>query len=217
MFGARGLSACTMVVGLALLTAPGSTTGQPASDGELPPLMDEAAEIALALSAAPGHVTQQAAVFVLKRGGYVKVREGKNGFTCLVDRYWSRAIEPTCLNPEASATLLPVVLRRAELRERGYAMEEIDSEIDAGYARGAFRLPEKLAIGYMFSSAQDLYTDDGRHLGAWIPHVMIYVPYLTPDEIGGRGPGAIIVFRAGRRDAAMIVAVPESIKPGTSG
>ena len=71
---------------------------------ELPPLMEESREIAIALSAAPPHISESAAVWVLRRGGFHKVREGANGFTCMVDRYWAQAIEPICFNPEAPPT-----------------------------------------------------------------------------------------------------------------
>ena len=175
---------------------------------ELPPLMEESREIAIALSAAPPHISESAAVWVLRRGGFHKVREGANGFTCMVDRYWTQAIEPICFNPEASATVLPVLLLREELRENGSSLEEIDSAIEAGFAQGKFRVPERFAVGYMFSSAQDLYSDTGTHHGSWVPHIMVFVPYLTRAEAGGRG-----VFRPGRWDAAFFAIIPGFIDP----
>lgn len=117
----------------------------------------------------------------------------------------------------ASATILPVLLRRSELRENGASLEEIDGAIDAGYERGEFRLPEKLAVSYMLSAAQDLYGDDGRHHGQWVPHFMIYIPYLTASEIGGRGGGGLVVFREGKRDAALIIVAREFMEPNLRG
>jgi hypothetical protein len=50
------------------------------ASGEKPPaLMDQSAEIALALSACPIGVASKAAVYVLKKNGYVKVRDSQNG------------------------------------------------------------------------------------------------------------------------------------------
>src|SRR5271169_4611179 len=49
---------------------------------------DRDAEIALARSAAPPSVSQDATVMVLGRHGYETAVEGKNGFVCLVERAW---------------------------------------------------------------------------------------------------------------------------------
>ena len=46
--------------------------------------MDRQKEIALALSACPPSVASKAAVYVLDRAGYIKVRDGENGFTAIV-------------------------------------------------------------------------------------------------------------------------------------
>src|SRR5688572_23771705 len=43
-------------------------------------------EITLAESAAPAVVAREAAVYVFGKTGYERVRDGKNGFTCLVNR-----------------------------------------------------------------------------------------------------------------------------------
>jgi hypothetical protein len=188
----------------------------------LPSLMDESREIALARSAAPPHISSAASLYVLRRGGYVKVKDGTNGFTCLVDRQYVTALEPICHNPEASETMLPLFLRRAALREAGVKRDEIERAINAEYASGALRLPTGLAFSYMFSSGQNIYTDDGRHLGKYLPHIMIWAPFLEPETIGGRRPPSDVssdaradpyVFRSGKRDASLNVLVPEFIDP----
>jgi hypothetical protein len=43
-------------------------------------------KIKLAESAAPPEISGKATVYILERSGYVKVRDGSNGFTCFVDR-----------------------------------------------------------------------------------------------------------------------------------
>ena len=43
-------------------------------------------QIDLALSAAPTEVSSKAAVYILGPKGYEKVREGTNGFSCLIER-----------------------------------------------------------------------------------------------------------------------------------
>src|SRR6516165_9512015 len=55
-----------------------------AAESQQPPLMDRQREIALALSACPPSVASEAAVYVLDKAGYVKVRDSRNGFTAIV-------------------------------------------------------------------------------------------------------------------------------------
>ncbi len=201
---------------LGVSLAPATLQGQQGKVA-LPPLMDEVREVALSLSAGPPQVSRDARVLVLKRGGFVEVREGTNGFTCMVDRYFVEAMEPTCFNPEASQTILPVLLRRNDLREKGLTPREIDQEIEHAYERGEFRLPQGLAFSYMFSAGQDIISDSGARLGAYVPHLMIYVPYVTPEALGGKPErrGDPMVFRAGQRGTAIIVPVmSEFVEPG---
>src|ERR1700752_5202549 len=63
--------------------------------------------IKLAESAAPPEISGKATVYVLERSGYVKVRDGSNGFSCFVDRQTPLNQEPTCFDAEGSETPLP--------------------------------------------------------------------------------------------------------------
>jgi hypothetical protein len=73
-------------------------------------MADRNAEIALARSAAPTSISGDATVLVLEKTGYQTAVEGKNGFTCLVERSWmspfdspefwnSKMRGPICYNP----------------------------------------------------------------------------------------------------------------------
>jgi hypothetical protein len=57
-------------------------------------------EIELALSAAPEHLRLDATVYVFGKKGYEKIRSGKNGFACMVNRDGNQAgdndLKPTC-------------------------------------------------------------------------------------------------------------------------
>ena len=79
---------------------------------------DRNAEIALARSAAPTSISSDATVLVLEKSGYQTAVEGKNGFTCLVERAWVSPFDspefwnpkmrgPICYNPAAVRTILP--------------------------------------------------------------------------------------------------------------
>src|SRR5262245_65776610 len=64
-----------------------------AEDSKYPPLADylmpRDAEVALARSAAPLHISERATIKVLTASGYDVVREGDNGFVCIVMRGWT--------------------------------------------------------------------------------------------------------------------------------
>lgn len=151
----------------------------------LPPLLVESREVELALSAAPPYISGPAAVYVLRRGGYVQVRPGSNGYTCLVERDHPSSLAPSCYDREASATILPSVLRTAALRESGLSYGEARRQALLLYESGEFKRPSRPAMNYMMSSQQVLYSSpEGQRVGAWHPHVMIHFPELTNKTIG---------------------------------
>jgi hypothetical protein len=62
---------------------------------------DRNAEIALAQSAAPTSISRDATVLVFEKSGYQAAVEGKNGFTCLVERSWMSPFDsPEFWNPK---------------------------------------------------------------------------------------------------------------------
>src|SRR5579863_8791898 len=80
-------------------------------------MADQAAEIALARSAAPVSISRDAEVRVLGRHGFETAVQGKNGFVCLVERSWTSAPDadfwnpnvrtPICYNAPAARSYLP--------------------------------------------------------------------------------------------------------------
>src|SRR5882762_6762 len=69
-------------------------------------LMDRNAEIALARSAAPESISQDAQVLVLGRHGYETAVKGKNGFACIVERSWANETDdPQFWNPRMRAPI----------------------------------------------------------------------------------------------------------------
>src|ERR1700746_2861892 len=110
-------------------------------------------EIELALSAAPEHLRSDATVYLFGKKGYEKVRTGKNGFTCMVNRDGNQSgdndLKPTCWDTEGSATIVPVMLRVGELLAQGKTAQQIALDIDAGFSEGRFSSPRKSGIAYM--------------------------------------------------------------------
>jgi hypothetical protein len=96
---------------------------KPAYDFSLP----REERIKLAESAAPPEISGKATVYILERTGYMKVRDGANGFSCFVDRQNPLNLEPTCFDAEGSATTLPTRLFTEEQRGKGETEGQIPS------------------------------------------------------------------------------------------
>lgn len=161
--------------------------------------------IELAQSAAPTEISGKATVYLLERSGYVKVRNGTNGFSCFVDRQTPWNCEPTCFDAEGSATSLPTRLFVEQERAKGKNEDEIRTELDEGYRRKLFRAPSKPGIVYMLSNSTFLLVD--HQIVHIPPHLMFYAPYATDKDIGSPPAGANMphLIRAGQPDAYIIV------------
>ena len=206
-------------VALALTLLP-STTIAAQQTAHLPPLLPEQREIGLALSAGPSHVASGAAVYVLRRGGYTKVRDGSSGYSCLVERDHPRSLAPICYDSEASVSILPGALRLAELREAGFSYGEARDSVLAMYRSGRLPVPRRPAMSYMLSAEQELYAaPDGPRVGAWHPHVMIYSPFLTNEQIGALpgDPSQPFVAEEGTPISHIVVITREWSRPQPAG
>jgi hypothetical protein len=163
--------------------------------------------IKLAESAAPSEISGKATVYLLERSGYVKVRDGTNGFSCFVDRQTPINTEPTCFDAEGSATTLAARLYVEEQRAKGKSEEQINKEIDEGYKAGKFQAPKKAGIVYMMSDHAYLLDPDTKQVIHIPPHLMFYAPYATEKDIGSPPPKPEMprLIRAGQPDAYIIV------------
>jgi hypothetical protein len=200
------------------ILAPGSLSAQARGAGKSGPraLLPRDREIALARSAGPASVTGGARVHVLTATGYVVADSGTTSAACYVSRSWPESLEPHCFDAEGAATILPMEMRRVELLSAGRSMNEVEREIADGLIAGKFRLPIRPAMSYMMSCAQQLISDDGRAVGKWRSHLMIYFPYLTNELIGmAAGPDltAAVVVNPGTPEANIMIPVEEFISP----
>ena len=141
---------------------------------------------------------------------YTVAVRGTNGAACYVSRDWLQSIEPHCFDAEGAATVLPMAMRRVELLHQGRTADEADREIANGLLTGRFRIPARPVVSYMLSGAQQLVSGEGRSVGAWKPHVMIYYPYWT--AAGAVGPEVMMVD-AGKPTANLVVVVPTFVQP----
>jgi hypothetical protein len=175
---------------------------KPAYDFSLP----REDRIKLAESAAPSEISGQATVYLLEHSGYVKVRDGTNGFSCFVDRQTPWNSEPTCFDAEGSATTLPTRLLAEEERAKGKSEEQIKTEIEQGYKSGKFKAPGKPGIVYMMSDSVFILVS-GNQIVHVPPHLKFYAPYATDKDIGSPPPAVNMphLIRAGQPDAYIIV------------
>jgi hypothetical protein len=163
-------------------------------------LMERNAEIALARSAAPESVSQDAEVMVLGRHGYETVAKGKNGFACLVQRSWMSPIDdpgfwnpkgraPICLNPPATRSFLPLIIRRTELILAGRSRTQMFEAMQAAVDKKELPTPEVGAMCYMLSKQQ--YLSDRNP--SWHPHLMFFIPLTEAATWGAGFPGSPVI------------------------
>ena len=164
-------------------------------------IADHDAEIALAKSAAPPALSSDASVLVLARDGYHTAIEGKNGFTCLVERSWISPLDstdfwnpklrgPVCYNPPAARSILPYTILRTKLILSGLSKEQMVENIQSSLAASLLPMPEQGSMSYMMSKSQYL-GDSGGH---WHPHLMFHLPHMGAASWGANLPESPVVL-----------------------
>jgi len=177
-------------------------------------LTERNAEIALARSAAPPSISGDATVLVLEKSGYKTAVEGKNGFTCLVERAWMSPFDspefwnakmrgPICYNPAAVRTILPYTINRTKLVLAGLSKTQMHENITAAVAKNELPTPEAGAMSYMLSKGGNL----GDSVGHWHPHLMFSVPKTDMASWGADLEGSPVLYNDNYRD----VPEPETI------
>ncbi|MGD0731840.1 MAG: hypothetical protein ABR956_11290 [Terracidiphilus sp.] len=205
------LAACT------LLAAPSVTRPVQGQDAKPPyPAMapldqyliaDRGAEIALAKSAAPPALSNDANVLVLEKDGYHTAVEGKNGFTCLVERSWMSPLDhaefwnpklrgPVCYNPPAVRSILPYTILRTKLILGGATKAQMAEYIQSSVAASLLPIPEPGAMSYMMSKSQ-YFGEEGGH---WHPHLMFHLPRMGAASWGANLEGSPVVLDTDHHD-----------------
>jgi hypothetical protein len=197
--------AAFLVMALGSASVPAQSQVAAADYSKMAPLdqylmADRSAEIAMARSAAPPSISDDAEVMVLGRHGYEIVVKGKNGFVCLVERSWMSPFDfaqfwnpkmrgPICFNPPAVRSILPLTFQRTELVLSGMSKEQMIAAIKASDAKGVPPV-EPGAMSYMMSP-QGYLNDSAGH---WVPHLMFYVPLTDPGSWGADLPGTPVML-----------------------
>ena len=172
-------------------------------------------EIALARSAAPTSISNDAEVMVLGDHGYETSVKGKNGFVCLVERSWLASFDdpvfwnprirgPDCLNPAAVSTVLPMYLERTQWVLSG--VSKTDMSARAKVSTVARQVPAPGAMGYMMSKDGHLSDVEGH----WHPHLMFFEPHTAVSAWGANLPGSPMFAQEGGPNEVTVLYVPLS-------
>ena len=164
-------------------------------------IADRDAEIALARSAAPPALSRDAEILILSKDGYQTAVQGKNGFTCLVERSWMSPIDspefwnpkmrgPVCYNPPAVRTILPYRILRTKLLLSGLSKAQMVENVQTALDKSQLAPPEPGAMSYMLS--KDGYLgDEVQH---WHPHLMFHLPRTVALSWGANLTGSPVVL-----------------------
>jgi hypothetical protein len=157
------------------------------------------AEIALARSAAPRSISDDADVMVLGPKGYTTAVKGRNGFLCIVERNWASGTDdknfwnpktrgPICFNPAAARTVAPIYLMKTKMVLAGKTKREMVAATAAALDRGELPALAPGAMCYMLSKEQ--YLGDDAH---WHPHLMFFVSGDAAKSWGGNMAGSPVI------------------------
>ena len=155
-------------------------------------MADRSAEIALARSAAPASISNDAEVLVLGSHGFDVAIKGRNGFTCFVGRGWTSAADPDywnpkvrvpmCANAAAARTYLPRIRRISALALAlaGHTLLEVNAKSADAVTRKELSPMEPGAMCYMMSKQGY----GGEVLPHWPSHLMFFYSDLDPATWG---------------------------------
>jgi hypothetical protein len=162
-------------------------------------MTDQAAEIALARSAAPESISRDAEVLVLGRHGFETAVKGKNGFVCIVGRSWTSAADPDfwdpkvrvpmCVNAAAARSYLLRVTKETEWGLAGRTPAQMTEAISAAVARKELPPMEPGAMCYMMSK-EGYGGDSSPH---WPSHLMFFYTDADLASWGANLPGSPVV------------------------
>jgi hypothetical protein len=178
-------------------------------------MADRSEEIALARSAGPKSISDNAEVLVLGPHGYETAVKGTNGFVCLVERAWTEGVDdpefwspkvrgPLCLNAAAVQTYLPITIMKTQLALSGRSKEQITDAVAAAVDQKKLPAIAPGAMSYMLS--KDGHLNDGY--GHWRPHLMFFVSATKPADWGAGLPGSPLMAIEAKEDRMTIFLLP---------
>ena len=147
-------------------------------------IADEACEAALALSALPERLRDEANAYVWKDGEYRLTGQGDGKFDCFVARNHASSVIPQCFTASGTDTIMAGEIFKSELVLKGSEPDEAVAEFEAKLANGEFDAPAAPGINYMMSAYNWIYQSTRDEFIHVPPHVMFFAPHVEPDEVG---------------------------------
>ena len=163
-------------------------------------------EMQLALSAVPRHLSDNATVYVLNSAkGFEVARPGTNGFHAFVARtgddsfrgtwplkeYRDDILYPISFDEAGAKANMRVFFDAAEMQAKGTPPEELKKIIQERYKTHYYKPPERAGVSYMMSPILRTYVNPENNedvCTAIVPHVMHYVPNVSPEAVGAATP-----------------------------
>jgi hypothetical protein len=196
-----------------------------AQTSALPKLLPRDQEIKLAESAAPAAIATQAAVYLYTDSGYVRARESRNGFSCLVNRdsflEGYEVLKPTCWDAQGTITIVPQILYIGKRKAAGASATAVRAEMEKAFAERQFVFPTEPGIAYMLNGDIDRYDSNSGTVirRMFPPHVMLYASGAAQAKLGMDMQTALkdarvpLVYRPHAHFAYIVVRVPNPDRP----
>jgi hypothetical protein len=186
--------------------------------------MSRPEEIAMARSAAPASIANDAEVLVLGKSGFETAVKGKNGFVCVVERSWAKRFDdtdfwnpkirgPICFNPAGARSMLAADMQRTRWVLAGVSKSEMMARTKAAFAAKTVVAPESGAMCYMMSKQGYLSTADGH----WHPHLMFYVANTDAATWGAGLDGSPVYASQDVQNVTTFMVPVPQWSDGTSG
>ena len=163
-------------------------------------------EIELAKSTLPKHLRDEATIYVLNPAkGFEVAQKGTNGFHAFVARtgddtfhgtwplkaYRDDILYPVSFDDAGSKANMRVFFDAAEMQASGMPPQKLKEVIQERYKTHYYKPPRRAGVSYMMSPILRTYVnpDDGETVSTdSVPHVMHYVPNVSPEDVGSDKP-----------------------------
>lgn len=142
-------------------------------------------EEALALSALPARLRDQASVYSLTDQGFKMTREKDGPFTCIVERNHVDAVIPQCVDAAGADTIIPGIMQKTQWSLNGMQVAERRAKFKELAERDEFQPASRSGISYMMSDFNYVWNANSEDLMRVPPHVMFYAPNISNEDVGG--------------------------------
>lgn len=153
--------------------------------------LSQECEIAVARSALPLRLREDASVYALNGTKYEKVVTGDGPFTCIVERNHADSVIPQCMDQAGVNSVLPAIMDRSNMAVAGSDFATIETTNQEKLDGGHYHTASRPGVNYMMSDYNYIFVESAQKVLKVPPHVMFYAPGLTNADVGGSFEGMI--------------------------